>query len=129
MIREDFEPGDEVFGEDEIVCPHCFYEFSDSWEFGKEECGEEECPECGNEFTWTRQVEVSYSTKIKENKGPEWPDRAEIKKFFIDYAAREGFVCKDDEQLERLAEMFSSELDCYEAEDYFAREIGHDSAG
>lgn len=33
---------------DEVVCPHCGYEYSDSWEFSDYE--EEECCECGESF-------------------------------------------------------------------------------
>lgn len=45
---------------DEIVCPWCGYEYSDSWECS--EYGEEECPDCYNPFSYNRDVSVSYST-------------------------------------------------------------------
>lgn len=49
---------------DEIVCPWCGYEFSDSWELGNGgECTElEECPNCEKEFYASRIVTVEYST-------------------------------------------------------------------
>lgn len=46
---------------DEVVCPHCRYEFSDSWEFADFETFE--CYECGKEFKIFRHVEVTYSTE------------------------------------------------------------------
>lgn len=52
----------------EIVCPYCLYEYSDSWEFTKD-FGEEECTNCGKTFSYSRYVEVSYSTRqTQENK-------------------------------------------------------------
>lgn len=46
---------------DEVVCPHCRYEFSDSWEFADFEIFE--CYECGKEFKIFRHVEVTYCTE------------------------------------------------------------------
>ena len=56
---------------DEVVCPHCGYEFGDSWELG--DGGELECDECGKEFEFYRHVEVTYCTyqiteEMKEKK-------------------------------------------------------------
>ena len=48
----------------EIVCPHCGYEFSDSWE--SPNSGEMICCECDSEFTFEREVEITYSTTKKE---------------------------------------------------------------
>ena len=45
---------------DEIVCPYCGCEFSESYEFG--DSGECECDECGKEFEYYRHVEVTYCT-------------------------------------------------------------------
>lgn len=45
---------------DEIVCPHCGYEHSDSWEY--EEDGEEDCHECGKPFYSGRDLSVTYWT-------------------------------------------------------------------
>lgn len=44
----------------EIICPYCGYEYSDSWEMI--DSGNETCEECGKEFKFERDVEVSYST-------------------------------------------------------------------
>ena len=50
----------------EIVCPHCGAEWSDSWECAND-YGEEECDECEKKFSYNRDVEVTYSTsKIKD---------------------------------------------------------------
>jgi DNA-directed RNA polymerase subunit RPC12/RpoP len=47
---------------DEIVCPHCGYEYSDSWEFdGYSDTIE--CSSCGEGFEYTRDVSVTYSTQ------------------------------------------------------------------
>lgn len=49
---------------DEIVCPFCGHEFSDSWEFSsnEEDLGLNECEQCGKSFYATRNVSVTYST-------------------------------------------------------------------
>ena len=49
----------------EIVCPHCGYEFRDSFEFDDD--GITECYECEESFSFERQVDITYSTnKIDE---------------------------------------------------------------
>lgn len=52
----------ETFGEDEITCPVCGSKQSDSWEYS---CDSDEhtCGECGSEYEWERQVEVTYSSQ------------------------------------------------------------------
>ncbi len=45
---------------DEIVCPHCGYEHSDSWEAGEDGAGE--CGSCGEEYHFTRNINVDYCT-------------------------------------------------------------------
>ena len=57
---------------DEIVCPYCGHEFSESYEFSGDS-GEEECYECGKEFEYHRHIEVTYCTyeiteEMKEKK-------------------------------------------------------------
>lgn len=44
--------------ENEIQCPYCGYEFSDSWEYGE---GESEiyCDECGNTFHYYGEIELN----------------------------------------------------------------------
>jgi uncharacterized Zn-finger protein len=46
---------------DEIVCPYCGAEFSDSWEFKDDDSPE--CEECGKKFISRRDISVSYTTK------------------------------------------------------------------
>lgn len=46
---------------DEVKCPHCDYEHSDSWELSNS--GEMECSSCGEEFMFDREVTVTYSTR------------------------------------------------------------------
>lgn len=50
---------------EEVVCPYCGYEFSDSWEFSDN--AEIECDECGETFISERNSEVTYSTQKKED--------------------------------------------------------------
>jgi len=47
----------------EVVCPHCGYTFSDSWEMSE---GEYNCHDCERKFELTRNVEVTYSTEKVE---------------------------------------------------------------
>lgn len=48
---------------DEIVCPHCDYEFSDSWECTSDSAT---CPECDKEFRVERNHDVTYTSYIPE---------------------------------------------------------------
>lgn len=45
----------------EIVCPHCGYEYQDSWEMSDND--EEDCQECGEKFIFSREVDVHYNTQ------------------------------------------------------------------
>lgn len=47
---------------DEITCPHCGYEFSESGEF-RGDYGDTVCQECGKPFRWERCVYVTYNTE------------------------------------------------------------------
>lgn len=62
-IAERKEKGFEHEYTQEIVCPHCGYEQSDSWESGE---GEHDCPECGEIFEVERIVTCEYSTSKVE---------------------------------------------------------------
>jgi len=42
----------------EVVCPYCGYEFTDSWEYADE--GDVYCETCENDFTYERVVTVEY---------------------------------------------------------------------
>jgi len=46
---------------DEMICPHCGYEYSDSWEL-QSESDEIICDDCGNEFRYERIVTAEYIT-------------------------------------------------------------------
>lgn len=50
---------------DEIICPYCGYEFSDSFEInsGEEDLGLIKCDECGKSFYAIRNIEITYSTE------------------------------------------------------------------
>ena len=45
----------------EITCPYCGDKQSDSWEC--EDSGELYCDMCGNDFSYDRDVSVTYSTE------------------------------------------------------------------
>lgn len=49
---------------DEIVCPYCGYEVSDSWECPDED-DEMYCDNCGKEFSYVRNIEVIYVRNIE----------------------------------------------------------------
>lgn len=55
------EPEDEDYTE-QITCPYCGYENSDSWEAGDDE-DEYECPRCGSVFSYQRNVTVEYCSQ------------------------------------------------------------------
>lgn len=62
-IAERQEKGFDHQSTDEVVCPCCGYEFSDSWEMSD---GAHDCPECHNEFDLERNVTVDYTTTRKK---------------------------------------------------------------
>jgi hypothetical protein len=49
---------------DEITCPYCGDVQSDSWEFPDD--GVHCCDECDNNFSYVRDVSVTYSTSKAE---------------------------------------------------------------
>lgn len=52
-------------GTNEIVCPHCGYIWSDSREFDEGGDGELDCENCKNEFFYSVNFTVRYTTKKK----------------------------------------------------------------
>ncbi len=46
---------------DNIVCPHCGYQFSDCYEF-EDQSGEIECYKCEGDFHYEREISVTYTT-------------------------------------------------------------------
>ena len=51
---------------DEVVCPHCGYEYGGSWEYDDDDLDTMTCDECGKPFKAYREVDVSYITeKVK----------------------------------------------------------------
>jgi len=67
QINLSSEPEDEVISDDEIKCPYCGAEVSDSWEYSDSD-DEHECSDCGSIYAYERRVEVSYcSTPVKKN--------------------------------------------------------------
>lgn len=58
----------ETYCEHDIVCPWCGCRFKDDCGyFAREGDGEYDCPECGKEFYFQADVEVTYSTQRKES--------------------------------------------------------------
>ncbi len=53
---------DEVCGVDEITCPYCGDRVSDSREYSSS--GDEVCDTCGSEYTYSRNITVSYTSNI-----------------------------------------------------------------
>jgi len=52
--------------EPNAVCPYCGYIHEDSWDLSDD--GETECDHCGKEFSFQRDVEITYCTsKIDSN--------------------------------------------------------------
>lgn len=56
----------ELIHNDEMVCPYCKTEQSDSWEYlmNDNEDGTAECGECGKEFKWHADHSTTYDTAI-----------------------------------------------------------------
>lgn len=54
----------EIFQNNEIKCPYCGNEQTDSWEYSDD--GTEICDSCGSEYEYQRVVDVSYTTTIKK---------------------------------------------------------------
>jgi len=52
---------------DEIVCPHCGYQFNDSWELADDGEQEVTCEKCEEDFLLYTNIEITYST-TKKNK-------------------------------------------------------------
>ena len=54
----------------EIVCPYCAYEYSDSWEFneGNKTDGQIKCDGCNKTFNYSTDIEVTYITSKIECK-------------------------------------------------------------
>ncbi len=48
-------------GKDEITCPHCAYEFRDSWEHSQDDEQKHECPRCENTFKVTAIHDLSFN--------------------------------------------------------------------
>jgi transcription elongation factor Elf1 len=46
----------------EPICPYCGHEQSDFWEMTGED-GDCDCGNCSRRFTWSRYIDVTYSTE------------------------------------------------------------------
>ena len=74
MAHDDIIPSDDYPEEfdtdykDDIVCPYCGYEFTDSWEFNDTQDEQHvECCECGKEFFLYVNISVDYTTRKKKD--------------------------------------------------------------
>lgn len=47
---------------DEIICPYCGHEHSDSWE-ASDESDDEQCGECGKHFSYTSYTTRNFTSK------------------------------------------------------------------
>lgn len=58
----------ETYCEHDIVCPWCgTHMYDEDGDFVRVGDGEYDCPECGKEFYFQADVEVTYSTQRKES--------------------------------------------------------------
>jgi transcription elongation factor Elf1 len=50
---------------DEVTCPHCGHEHSDSFEYGHpaSDTGTADCDECGKSFKWQCEYTITYTTR------------------------------------------------------------------
>lgn len=48
---------------DEIICPYCRHEFSDSWDIHCDDGTEIDCQKCGKEFHVERDTVVTYISR------------------------------------------------------------------
>ena len=68
---------------DEITCPYCGYEMSDSWEFSNDTYYT--CDECGKKYDIEVEHSVSYSTYKKDCKNDEHEfEQQDKKSYFLD---------------------------------------------
>lgn len=67
----ELEWGNEQSYKEEITCPWCGYEDSDSWEFEGEYDDAYECPECGKKFILEVLTEVTYTSRRRIEDMPE----------------------------------------------------------
>jgi hypothetical protein len=58
---KDMPKEDNLSFKEEITCPHCGHEESDSWDASDEE-ESRDCDVCGSVFSYTREVEVTYTS-------------------------------------------------------------------
>ena len=58
----------ETYGTDEIVCPYCGHEFSDSNELNGSSGRIIDCDVCAKKFTLEVDFAVSYTTTVIEEK-------------------------------------------------------------
>lgn len=61
----------EQWHKDEITCPWCGHEETDSWEFDGEYDDEYECEHCGRPFVLERVVDITYTSKRRIEDMPE----------------------------------------------------------
>ncbi len=55
------EEPEDLFNQNEIKCPYCESEMSDSWEMPDED-GDYECPFCHSHFSYVREVSATYTS-------------------------------------------------------------------
>lgn len=56
---------DETTSTNEMICPYCGDENTDSFEYGEDE-GERVCGKCSREFNYIREITITYSTGRSE---------------------------------------------------------------
>jgi len=61
----DFQPEDKEY-ENNLTCPYCGHEDSDSWELSSDDEDEHECGRCGGIMSYQRIVTVEYNSSPKK---------------------------------------------------------------
>ena len=112
-------------GTDEIVCPYCGQEFSDSLEFIDQDGDDIDCDACGKSFELTVNHSVTYSTSRKdcENDAHEWgeADMHVMPQKDCDRWNREAFMKRTDWTPHAL---WIRECKCCDDKEYKCADIG-----
>lgn len=64
-MQKNQNPSERYVHDTEIVCPACGYTFQESYDF-RSDSGQIECNDCGAELEYCRDIQVYYTTYLKE---------------------------------------------------------------
>ena len=110
---------------DEVVCPYCGAEMTDSWEYP--DSGEEWCEECDRVFTFFRQVDVHYSSQQVKQPLRMWRVTWDASSdLVIAYRGREAPGVVSEHLGESLEDLGTCEVDEILGSKLNATILGHD---